>query len=293
MSVESQTADQLMQLSVSGIIYAIQIGGALTKEIQAFLVRMQEKGESDLQRFFEEGEGVQAFNLNEDKLETFQKAADQIGMRYQVACLDMSSPEGKRILTIYVKPKDVPNVNMIIEQNNLMAVEAGAAEVSGSEEKISPETPFVPGTTQPEKKEELHPTWEDFINENEEYETPSHQAQRKAQEANATPTKPESQASVATPSETGFGQAKSAPFQTINNSAASQPAQGTSVAASHQSPTSVYTGNERRSFNELLTKSKRIMAEKTAREAKELGKTEQKEAAQKAASAAADAVLGG
>lgn len=295
MSFESQTADQVFQLGVNGVIYAIQVGATLTREIIDYIIKMQEEqNKSTLQRFFEEGEGVQAFNLSEKKLEVFQKAAEQIELQYYVASLDVTAPTGERTMTIYVKPKDVPNVNMIIEQNKLNVVDAGSAEVSGKDVEIDPKTPVVPGTELPKQEEKVRPTWADFINEDGQYETPKQQAQRKAQEANATPIKPESRESVGTHFETGSGQQNHSPFRAVNQpkpEQKAQAAQATSVPASSRSNETVFTGSDRKPMTEWLDEAKRIQAEKAAQAAKEQSMTP--EAAQKAAQKAVEAVMGG
>lgn len=139
MNTSSESAEQIVRLSLQGMEVALRISGSATKNITALLVAIAKdqekvKGKTNITNMLKSGKPLKVFCVKEDDLKKFSEEAKKYGVLYSII-VDKNSKDG--MIDIMVREEDSSKINRIIERFKLATVDL--ATVKSEVEKIKEE----------------------------------------------------------------------------------------------------------------------------------------------------------
>jgi len=136
MNTSSESAEQIVRLSLQGMEVALRISGSATKNIAALLVAIAKdqekvKGKTNITSMLKSGKPLKVFCVKEYDLKKFSEEAKRYGVLYSVI-VDKNTKDG--MVDIMVREEDASKINRIIERFKLATVDL--ATVKSEVEKI-------------------------------------------------------------------------------------------------------------------------------------------------------------
>lgn len=151
--METQAADQVINISLKGVEYALVLSGKAAMRIAALLLAMakwarqheKSRGAMRLGSMLRSGKELTVFSVPEQSMRDFTREARRYGITY-CALRDKRVKDG--VIDLLVRSEDAPKINRIVERYNMLPVDARVAAKGHSD----------PGREPPEKKQEGNPT---------------------------------------------------------------------------------------------------------------------------------------
>lgn len=125
MNVSSDSAEQIVRLSLEGLEIIAKISGEGAKNIAILLYTMlkdqkQTKGKTNLTNMLRTGKELKIFSVKREDLKKFTNQANKYGVLFS-ALVDKKKKDKDSIVDIMVRAEDAPKVNRIMERYNLLA----------------------------------------------------------------------------------------------------------------------------------------------------------------------------
>lgn len=151
--METQAADQVINISLRGMEYALVLSGKAAVRIAALLLAMakwaqqheKSRGAMRLGSMLRSGKELTVFSVPEQSMRDFTREARRYGITY-CALRDKRVKDG--VIDLLVRSEDAPKINRIVERYNMLPVDARVAAKGHSD----------PGREPLEKKQEGNPT---------------------------------------------------------------------------------------------------------------------------------------
>lgn len=136
----SESAEQMVKISLEGIEVALRITGQFTERIAVALYtiirdKKMTKGKTKLNNMLKSGNPLQIFSLQEDQLKKFHELSKQYGILY-TALVNKKEKNSDGMVDIMVRDYDAPKVNRIVERFNLSAVDIASIKSEVEKEKM-------------------------------------------------------------------------------------------------------------------------------------------------------------
>ena len=162
MSVSSDSAEQMVRISLSGVEVALKLTGTAAKELALFLVAalksagkdgdgLKLRGKERMEHMLKSGKPLEVFSVKESDLQQFKDGAKQYGIVYCVLRDKNNSPDG--LCDIMVKAEDASRVDRMVERFKFATVDKAKIEREIAKEKDgeSPESPERSDADVPDK----------------------------------------------------------------------------------------------------------------------------------------------
>lgn len=157
--METQAADQVINISLKGVEYALVLSGKAAVRIAALLMAMakwvgqheKSRGAMRLGSMLRSGKELTVFSVPEQSMREFTREARRYGITY-CALRDKQVKDG--VVDLLVRSEDAPKINRIVERYNMLPVDARVAAEGHSAPGREPQQEPV----QPEQKQEGNPT---------------------------------------------------------------------------------------------------------------------------------------
>ena len=169
MRLALETGEALFRLTVGGVDTTFKVLGITGKtgyKLAAFLLaamgrgEIKEQGQTNLKNLLKTEPGRKIFMLKEGDEKIFKQGAKDYNLVYSIL-----KPKGtKGIIEVIVPESQTDFANRIIENNNLITLNAENVEITNKEEKSVPEVKENDIEKKPEKaktKDQSEPTLED------------------------------------------------------------------------------------------------------------------------------------
>ena len=136
----SESAEQLVKISLEGIEVALKITGQFTERIAVALYTMLKdkkmtKGKTNLINMLKSGSNLQIFSLQEDQLKKFHELSKQYGILY-TALVNKKNKNKDGMVDIMVRDEDAPKVNRIVQRFDLSAIDIASIKSEVEKEKM-------------------------------------------------------------------------------------------------------------------------------------------------------------
>ena len=136
----SESAEQLVKISLEGIEVALKITGQFTERIAVALYTMLKdkkmtKGKTNLNNMLKSGSNLQIFSLQEDQLKKFHELSKQYGILY-TALVNKKNKNKDGMVDIMVRDEDAPKVNRIVQRFDLSAIDIASIKSEVEKEKM-------------------------------------------------------------------------------------------------------------------------------------------------------------
>ena len=139
MNTSSESAEQIVRLSLQGMEVALRISGSATKNIAALLLAIAKdqkkvKGKTSITNMLKSNKPLKVFSVKEEDLQKFSEEAKKYGVLYSLI-IDKNTKDGMADIMVY--EEDSSKINRIIERFKLATVDL--ASVKTEIEKIKEE----------------------------------------------------------------------------------------------------------------------------------------------------------
>ena len=169
MSTSSDSAEEMVRLSLEGFEVVAKLTGSMAKEMAVMLYAMSKErhehktGETRLSKMLKNKGNLKIFSIKKENLEDFKKGAKKYGVLY--SAIYVKGNENKEgIIDIVVREEDAVLVNRIVENYNLTTVDQSKLdEVLEKAEKENP-TPTLKEKTEIQKEIQEKNTSQDLLN---------------------------------------------------------------------------------------------------------------------------------
>ena len=123
----SDSAEQVVRLTIEGTEVAVKILGEGAKNIAAMIYTIMKdqekmKGKASLTTMLKTGKPLKIFTIKAEDLKTFSKEAEKYGVLYY-ALADKKDSKIDGMVDILVKEEDAPKINRIAERFNFRSIE--------------------------------------------------------------------------------------------------------------------------------------------------------------------------
>lgn len=141
MSTSSDSAEQIVRLSLEGVEVIAKISGVAAKNIAVALYTIMHnkqgktKGKARLNTMLRTEKDIKIFSIKKDELKTFYKKAKSYGILY-CALVNKRSKDKDGVVDIMVRATDAPKVNRIVERYKL-AVHDRATIISDIQQEMN------------------------------------------------------------------------------------------------------------------------------------------------------------
>lgn len=152
MSTSSDSAEEMVRLSLEGFEVVAKLTGSMAKEVAVMLYAMSKKrdehktGKVGLNKMLKSKGSFKIFSIKKENLEDFKKGAKKYKVPYSAIYLKGNKDD---IIDIVVKEDDAVLINRIVENYNLITVEQ--SQLDEVLEKAGKENP----TQAPKEKTEI------------------------------------------------------------------------------------------------------------------------------------------
>lgn len=167
MSVSSDSAEEIVRISLDGFEVVARLSGSMAKEMAVLLYAMAKenkskaKGQTRLSKLLKSNSTLKIFALKKEDFKDFKKQAKKYNVLYS-ALYQKEDNDKDGIIDILVKEEDAVRVNRIIERFELTTVEKVENEIKETENKKPKETSGEQNNSQKEIYEKN--TSQDFLN---------------------------------------------------------------------------------------------------------------------------------
>ena len=123
----SDSAEQVVRLTIEGMEVAVKIVGEGAKNIVAMIYTIMKdqermKGKASLTTMLKTGKPLKIFTIKAEDLKKFSKEAEKYGVLYY-ALADKKDSKIDGVVDILVKEDDAPKINRIAERFNFRSVD--------------------------------------------------------------------------------------------------------------------------------------------------------------------------
>ena len=143
MDTSGQAAEQIVRLSIEGVVYSLKLSGKGTEHLAAALLALtndkrQLKGRATLHKMLKTEKELRVFTIPNDRLKEFVKETKKFGVLYCV--LKEKAPGPDTMCDLLVKAEDAAKINRIIERLGLTHVaEAPQVDIVPQEDPVANE----------------------------------------------------------------------------------------------------------------------------------------------------------
>jgi hypothetical protein len=140
MSTSSDSAEQIVRLSLEGVEVVAKISGVAAKNIAVALYTIMNnkqgktKGKARLNTMLRTEKDIKIFSIKSEDLKTFYKEAKSYGILY-CALINRRNKDLDGAVDIMVRATDAPKINRIIERYNLGIYDKATIESNIEQEK--------------------------------------------------------------------------------------------------------------------------------------------------------------
>lgn len=137
----SESAEQVVKMSLQGSEIALKITGKATKELAIMLYAIlngnqKVKGKTTLTNMLKSGKELRVFSLKQEDLKKFTEEAKSYGILFSVLVNKKDrSPDG--LVDLMVRAEDAHRINHIIDRFNLSMVDQASLKAELEAEKIA------------------------------------------------------------------------------------------------------------------------------------------------------------
>ncbi len=126
MSVSSESAEQLMRITIEGEEVCLKIAGKAAKELAVIIVAMlknrtQTKGKARLNTMLKSGKELKIFSVQKQDLERFTSEAKRYGVLY-CALVNKHNKHHDGMVDIMVRAEDASKINRIVERFKIATI---------------------------------------------------------------------------------------------------------------------------------------------------------------------------
>ena len=126
MSVSSESAEQLMRITIEGEEVCLKIAGKAAKELAVIIAAMlknrtQTKGKARLNTMLKSGKELKIFSVQKQDLEKFTSEAKRYGVLY-CALVNKHNKNHDGMVDIMVRAEDASKINRIVERFKIATV---------------------------------------------------------------------------------------------------------------------------------------------------------------------------
>ena len=140
MSTSSDSAEQIVRLSLEGVEVVAKISGVAAKNIAVALYTIMHnkqgktKGKARLNTMLRTEKDIKIFSIKKDDLKTFYKEAKSYGILY-CALINRRNKDIDGAVDIMVRASDAPKINRIIERYNFGIYDRATIESNIQQER--------------------------------------------------------------------------------------------------------------------------------------------------------------
>ena len=133
MSTSSDSAEEIVRLSLEGFEVVARLTGNMAKEMAVLLYAMSKdtkkktKGQTRINNMLKSNSNLRIFTIKKDEYQDFKKQAKRYGVLYS-ALYKKSEKNKDGVIDILVREEDAVRVNRIIERFNLTTVDTTKIE---------------------------------------------------------------------------------------------------------------------------------------------------------------------
>ncbi len=169
MSTSSDSAEEIVRLSLEGFEVVAKLSGSMAKEMAVLLYAMAKeskkktKGQTRLNNMLKSNSNFKIFTIKKEDYQDFKKQAKQYGVLYSA----LGKKEGKTldgVIDILVKEEDAVRVNRIVERFKLTTVANLETEVAEIEKTDKITAPIGKEKAEIQKEIQEKNTSEDLLN---------------------------------------------------------------------------------------------------------------------------------
>lgn len=133
MSTESESAEQVVRLSLEGFEVVAKLTGSMAKNIGAMLYAMSKdtnkksKGKVRLSRLMKDGSNITFFSIQKEDYENFKKQARRYRIPY-CSAYNKNKKTSDGLINLVIREQDAQRVNSVVEQYNITKVDVEKVE---------------------------------------------------------------------------------------------------------------------------------------------------------------------
>lgn len=167
MSTSSDSAEQIVRISLEGFEVIARLTGSMAKEMAVLLYAMAKenksnaKGQTRLSNLLKSNSNLKIFTIKKEDFKDFKKQATEYRVLYSALC-NKEDVEKDGMIDILVKEEDAVRVNRIIERFKLTTV----AEVKSEIKEVEKESTELMSEEKTDIQKEIQEknTSQDFLN---------------------------------------------------------------------------------------------------------------------------------
>ena len=169
MSASSDSAEEIVRLSLEGFEVVARLTGSMAKEMAVMLVALSKekstktKGQTRLNNMLKSNSNLRIFTIKKDDYQDFKKQAKRYGVLY-TALGKKSEISKDGNIDILVKEEDAVRVNRIVERFKLTTVDQTKIETALEKAEIEKTMPTGKEKTEIAKEIQEKNTSEDLLN---------------------------------------------------------------------------------------------------------------------------------
>lgn len=136
----SESAEQIVRMSLQGMEVAAKITGSGAKNIAVMLYTIMKdkktyKGKTNLDNMLRSGSQLNVFSLKEQDLKKFTEESKRYGVLFS-ALIDKKHPNLDGMVDIMVRAEDAPKINRIVDRFKLASVDIATIKSEIEKDKI-------------------------------------------------------------------------------------------------------------------------------------------------------------
>ena len=169
MSASSDSAEEIVRLSLEGFEVVARLTGSMAKEMAVMLVALSKeksiktKGQTRLNNMLKSNSNLRIFTIKKDDYQDFKKQAKRYGVLY-TALGKKSEISKDGNIDILVKEEDAVRINRIVEKFKLTTVDQTKIETALEKAEIEKTMPTGKEKTEIAKEIQEKNTSEDLLN---------------------------------------------------------------------------------------------------------------------------------
>ena len=139
MSTESESAEQVVRLSLEGLEVVAKLTGSMAKNFAVMLYSMSQnsnknkKGKTRLTNMLKSNSILTIFSIKKEDYPDFKKKAKQYGIQYS-ALYNKNAKTSDGLVDLIIKEEDAVRVNRVVERYNITKVDVEKVEKTLAEE---------------------------------------------------------------------------------------------------------------------------------------------------------------
>ena len=144
MSTESESAEQVVRLSLEGFEVVAKLCGSMAKNFGVMLYAMSKdtnkvsKGRVRLSRMLKDGSDLTMFSIKKESYQDFKKEAKKYRIAYS-AIFNKNEKTSDGLIDLVVREQDARRVNRVVERYNITTVNVEKMEKELDDEKTETE----------------------------------------------------------------------------------------------------------------------------------------------------------